>query len=220
MRVLLVEDDPVLGSQVKELLAKSGHNAVWVRSGHSMPPIATVFDVIVMDITLPGKNGVEIVASLRAAGTETPVMFLSALAQVSDRVRGLRGGGDDYLTKPFESEELIARIEALGRRSHRTTKYEIKGWTLDPVKRRIHTPKATLELQPREWALLDALMHAPGCVLTKAYLLENVWDIRFDPGTNVVDAMICKLRAKLETLGGGAHIETIRGKGYVFSTTP
>ena len=147
-----------------------------------------------------------------------PVLFLTARDQVTDRVRGLKAGGDDYVTKPFAVEELLARLEALQRRAIATAVAPrmCGKWTLDPLKRRLRHGDETVELQPREWTLLEVLLANEGRILTKKFLLEKVWDIQFDPGTNVVDAMICRLRRKIDTPGQPSHLQTVRGKGYVF----
>ncbi|MDX6765272.1 MAG: response regulator transcription factor [Candidatus Methylacidiphilales bacterium] len=224
MNILLVEDDPIIGSGVKAMLHKRDHLVTWERGSRDIKAADVMgrYDAVIMDISLPGRDGREIVQSWRSAGVPTPVIFLSALTEVADRVRGLRVGGDDYLTKPFAFEELLARLDALVRRGEMSppSPPRIKNWKFDTVKRRITSSEGTAELQPREWALLEVLMQNAGKIITKGHLLEKVWDIRFDPGTNVVDAMVCKLRNKLEVLGGPAHIETVRGKGYVFHHGP
>lgn len=180
-------------------------------------------EVIVLDVGLPDMDGFKLVEELRAAGHREPVLFLTARASVTDRVRGLTAGGDDYLTKPFATEELLARVEALHRRASQSTASVAKKmgrWTLDPTLRRLRYESETVELQPREWTLLEVLMQNEGQILTKKFLLEKAWDIRFDPGTNVVDAMICRLRRKVDEPGAPSHIQTIRGKGYVFKAVP
>jgi DNA-binding response OmpR family regulator len=133
-------------------------------------------------------------------------------------VRGLAAGGDDYLTKPFAAEELLARLDALHRRAAQVKpdRRRVGNSILDPVKRRVTCGSETVDLQPREWTLMEVLMKHEGRIVPKQFLLEQVWDIRFDPGTNVVDAMICRLRRKLESAGSDLHIETIRGKGYAY----
>jgi DNA-binding response OmpR family regulator len=155
-----------------------------------------------------------------------PVLFLTARTSVTDRVKGLASGGDDYLTKPFALEEMLARVEALYRRASQattsdapTTKKAIGEWILDTRQRRLKSAKEVIDLQPRECALLDLFADHAGRVLTKKFLLDKVWDIRFDPGTNVVDAMICRLRRKMDAPGRTSYIQTVRGQGYVFSTT-
>jgi len=222
MNLLLVEDDPELGRQMTGWMSDAGHKLHWVEL--AVPAIEWLknhdCDAAILDVGLPDIDGISLVQKLRQQGVLTPVLFLTARASVVDRVRGLAAGGDDYLTKPFAAEELLARIEALHRRATHTQPMQRKigNCRLDPVKRRIISDTETVELQPREWTLLEVLMNHEGRVMPKQFLLEQVWDIRFDPGTNVVDAMICRLRRKLEIPGCDIHIETIRGKGYVFKT--
>jgi DNA-binding response OmpR family regulator len=169
-------------------------------------------------------DGFALVEHLRKRGVQTPVIFLTARASVADRVRGLAAGGDDYLTKPFAAEELLARLDALRRRAAQTQAMpslrRVGNSVLDPVRRRINRGQEVVDLQPREWTLLEVLMQHEGRIVPKQFLLEQVWDIRFDPGTNVVDAMICRLRRKLEAAGSSLRIETIRGKGYAFQKDP
>jgi DNA-binding response OmpR family regulator len=220
MNLLLVEDDPELGRQMAEWMIEAGHELHCEEMGK--PALAWLkshaCDAAILDVGLPDMDGFSIVESLRQQGVLTPVLFLTARASVADRVRGLAAGGDDYLTKPFAAEELLARLDALHRRASHTqpTQRKIGNCRLDPVKRRITCGTQTVELQPREWMLLEVLMNHEGRIMPKQYLLEQVWDIHFDPGTNVVDAMICRLRRKLEIPDCDIHIETIRGKGYVF----
>lgn len=220
MKLLLVEDDPELGRQMTGWMADAGHHLHWEE--RARPAMDWLLqencDAVVLDVGLPDMDGFSLVENLRQAGVRTPVLFLTARASIPDRVRGLAAGGDDYLTKPFAAEELLARLEALHRRaSHAQPVARMIGnCRLDPVRRRVYCGAETVELQPREWTLLEVLMNHEDRILPKQFLLEQVWDIHFDPGTNVVDAMVCRLRRKLEMPGCGAHIETVRGKGYVF----
>ena len=222
MNLLLVEDDPELGRQVAGWMLDAGHKLHWEKTGASA--LATLqtqtYDVVILDVGLPDTDGFSLVERLRRDGVRVPVLFLTALADVSDRVRGLAAGGDDYLTKPFAIAELLARLEALHRRAsnHVPTHRRLGKCRLDLMRRRVSCANESVELQPREWCLLEVLMNHEGRILPKKFLLEQVWDIHFDPGTNVVDAMICRLRRKLEMPGCGVLIETIRGKGYVFKT--
>jgi DNA-binding response OmpR family regulator len=172
-----------------------------------------------VDIMLPKRDGLSVVRALRAAGTLTAVIMLSARGDVEQRVEGLDAGADDYLPKPFAMSELQARIVALMRRFKRAPAHEVKlpkGWRLDPVKRAVATSQGVVELQPREWSLLEVLLLSPGQINTKSFLLERVWNVQFDPGTNVVDAAVCRLRRKLDCPSQPSHIETLRGRGYVF----
>ena len=222
MNFLLVEDDPELGRQMAGWMSDAGHRLHWEDRGARV--LAWLqkqpCDGVILDAGLPDMDGFTLVETLRQEGVRTPVLFLTARASIPDRVRGLAAGGDDYLTKPFAAEELFARLDALHRRASHTVPAprKIGKCQLDPVKRRVICEGQYVELQPREWTLLEVLMNHEGRVMPKQFLLEQVWDIHFDPGTNVVDAMICRLRRKLDMPGCGTHIETVRGKGYVFKT--
>lgn len=225
MRILLAEDDLELARQVQAALGAVSHECFWEPHGAAVVCLALAdsFDAVVVDVGLPGVDGFEVVKHLRSEGCKTPVLFLTARSEVMDRVHGLSIGGDDYLTKPFASEELLARLEALHRRSHQSaapaTK-QVGRWTLDPLHRRLISGGEAITLQPLEWTLLEVLTAHEGQVLTKKFLLDKVWDIRFEPGTNVVDATICRLRRKIDPPGQPSHIETRRGKGYVFQNVP
>jgi two-component system OmpR family response regulator len=222
MRLLLVEDDTELSRQVCLWLRKAGHVCdVCDRGGTVLPSLqAATFDAVILDVGLPDMDGFAVIEQIRTHGLTLPVIFLTARDDVTDRVRGLKAGGDDYMTKPFAVAELLARLEVLQRRSvaggEAAAQRRFGKWVLDPLRRRLRSGEESVELQPREYTLIEVLMANEGQVLTKKFLLENVWDIRFDPGTNVVDAMICRLRRKIDTPGRTSHIETVRGKGYVF----
>lgn len=221
MKILIAEDDPELARQVQTWLQQAGHETLWSARGDEALELAKArsVDVIVLDIGLPVMDGFQIIERLRGDAVRTPVLCLTARDGVTDRVKGLQAGADDYLTKPFAQPELIARIEALHRRATHglapvTTR---SGWKLDPVRRRVQTSVLTVDLQPREWLLLEMMMANEGRVLTKKFLLEKVWNITYTPGTNVVDVLVCRLRAKLDPPGCETScIETVRGKGYVF----
>jgi DNA-binding response OmpR family regulator len=219
MKILLAEDDPVLARQACTWFKQAGHSADWADKGKSALHHGhnECYDVIVLDLGLPEIDGLTVLRQLRADAVRTPVLCLTARDTVNDRVLGLRTGADDYLTKPFAEPELIARVEALHRRSNGVTTPALKpGWKLDVAKRRVQVNGMTADLQPREWALLENFMANEGTVLTKKFLLANVWDLHFDPGTNVVDVMICRLRRKIDLPERPSHIQTVRGKGYVF----
>lgn len=222
MKLLLVEDDPELARQVAGWMSDAGHELAWKNTGAAaMEHLRKLdCDMVILDAGLPDTDGFRLVEKIRREGGRMPVLFLTARADVSDRVRGLAAGGDDYLTKPFAFQELMARVEALHRRAtnHVPTQRQLGKCRLDLVRHRVICGHESVELQPREWTLLEVLMNHEGRVLPKKFLLEQVWDIHFDPGTNVVDAMICRLRRKLEMPDAGVIIETIRGKGYVFKT--
>ena len=225
MRVLLVEDDSELARQVSYHLRQAGHCCDVCNRGSRALAILEreAFDAGILDIGLPDMDGFELLERLRSAGNRLPVIFLSARSDVTDRVSGLKAGGDDYLTKPFAMAELLARLEVLERRAVTLkpgVSREFGKWSMDPLRRRLKSETESVDLQPREWTLIEVMMAHEGRVLSKRYLLENVWDIRFDPGTNVVDAMICRLRRKIDSPGKASHIETVRGKGYVFHAVP
>jgi hypothetical protein len=224
MNILLAEDDPELARQVNDWLKKAGHHVDWKDQGEAALSAAliTPYDVVILDVNLPGIGGFEIVERMRADEERVPVLFLTARDSVTDRVRGLSAGGDDYLTKPFAMAELYARIEALHRRYQQsgTGQRRLGEWLLDTRQRRLrHNNGEGIDLQPRESALLELLLDHSGRTLTKKFLLDKVWNVRFDPGTNVVDAMICRLRKKLEVPGHNASIQTVRGKGYALKVT-
>lgn len=220
MQLLLVEDDPELGRQMKVWMSEAGHHLQWVETGQGALDWLRdhACDAAILDVGLPDMDGFSVVEDLRRRGVLTPVLFLTARVGVPDRVRGLAAGGDDYLTKPFAAEELLARLDALRRRASQVQPERrlVGNSSLDAVKRRVTCGSETVDLQPREWTLMEVLMKHEGRIVPKQFLLEQVWDIHFDPGTNVVDAMICRLRRKLESAGSDIHIETIRGKGYAY----
>lgn len=221
MEVLLVEDDRPLAFRVMEELGADGHR---VHAEHTGPGALEAarrggWGVIVLDVGLPGLNGFEILSRLRSEASEVPVIFLSALSEVADRVRGLLLGGDDYLTKPFAMDELKARLRVVDRRQGQRGQVSCKaprGWELHPLLREVTLHGARVTLQPREWSLLELFLRHPGEVLTKSFILERAWGIRFDPGTNVVDAVVCRLRRKLDRPDQPSRIGTLRGRGYVF----
>jgi DNA-binding response OmpR family regulator len=223
MKVFVLEDDHELARHLRAGLAEEGHMVDYSNRGDDALQRLRIapYDVAVLDIGVPGMDGFTVVQHLRDQGFRIPVLFLTARDTVPDRVRGLRVGGDDYLVKPFAMEELIARCEALHRRSAITegsAERKLGEWTLEPLLRKLTRGSDSVELQPREWALLDLLMANEGLVLSKSFLLEKVWDIQFDPGTNVVDAMVCRLRRKIDAPGIESYVQTVRGKGYVFKS--
>jgi len=219
MRVLVVEDDEKTSSYIVRGLTESGFTADAVSDGRNGLFQATdrEYDVLVVDRMLPGLDGLALVQALRAAQVGTPILFLSALSQVDDRVKGLRAGGDDYLAKPFAFSELLARIEALARR--RTdplvqTRLALGGLEMDLIERRVKRDGMVIELQPREFKLLEYLMRHAGQVVTRTMLLEGVWDYHFDPQTNVIDVHISRLRQKIDKGFDVALLHTVRGAGY------
>jgi DNA-binding response OmpR family regulator len=220
MRILIVEDDCELAGELKRLLVAGGHGVRRFRRGDCLPldSLEEHFDVAILDVGLPGMDGFGVVQAMREAGVGLPVLFLSARGDVRDRVKGLEAGGDDYLVKPYSAEELMARLDAICRRSGGRGAKDSSAPkpTIDLARRRYVEGALSIELQPKELALLSVFLQHEGQTLTKGFLLDKVWDIRFDPGTNVVDAMICRVRGKMESEGLQSRISTIRGKGYVF----
>ena len=222
VRVLVVEDDAKIASFVAKGLRQEGFAVDHASDGDTAWALAqaTAYDLIVVDVMLPGIDGLELVKRLRAARAEVPVLFLSARSSVEDRVRGLRAGGDDYLTKPFAYAEFSARIQALIRRASRApeaTRLSTGDVTLDLIARAVTVAGRLVELQPREFALLEYLLRHPARPVTKTMILEHVWDYNFDPRTNVVDVLMSRLRSKIDR--EKTRIETLRGVGYVFRGT-
>ena len=220
MKILLVEDDEETADYVADGLAREGHVIDRASNGREGLILAAAqeYDVMVVDRLLPELDGLALVKTVRAAGIKTPVLFLTAVDGVSDRVEGLDAGGDDYLTKPFAFAELAARINALARRpalTSESTVLRVGDLELDLLRRTCRCGDRQIDLQPREFRLLEYLMRHPGQVVTRTMLLEHVWDFHFDPRTTVVETHISRLRAKLG-LGENeqAIIETVRGAGY------
>ncbi|WP_442888587.1 response regulator transcription factor [Congregicoccus parvus] len=220
MRILVVEDDEKIGTFVANGLKQHGFAVDHALDGEDAAILAdtTEFDAAVVDVMLPKLDGLSLVKRLRARRSTLPVLFLSARGTVEDRVRGLQAGGDDYLTKPFAFSELLARVQALIRRSARTpeaTTLSAGDITLDLVTRTAKVGEEKVELQPREFTLLAYLLRNAGRPVTKTMILEHVWDYSFDPQTNVVDVLMHRLRAKIDP--DRRRIETIRGVGYVLA---
>ena len=219
LRILVVEDDREAARYLKKGLQESGFNVTLTSDGDEGFVLARRggFDCLIIDRMLPGMDGLQILETIREQGDATPVLILSALDKVKDRVQGLKRGADDYLVKPFAFSELLARIEALVRRAHpeqADTRLKVGGLELDYLTRRVTVDGAPVDLQPREFGLLDYMMRHAGQVVTRTMLLENVWEYTFDPQTNVVDVHISRLRKKLDPTGTRQHIETVRGAGY------
>lgn len=217
MRILVVEDDEKIASFVVKGLKQSGFAADQCADGEQALILAetTPYDAAVVDVMLPRLDGLAFVQRLRAKGIHTPVIILSAKASVEDRVKGLQAGSDDYLTKPFAFSELLARVQALIRRSTQATeptRLTVGDITLDLLAREAARGQEKIELQPREFALLEYLMRNAGRTVTKTMILEHVWDYSFDPQTNVVDVLVHRLRAKLDP--DKTRLHTIRGVGY------
>lgn len=223
MKILLLEDDTGIGNWVHTSLTDAGHVVDWVRDGRDALASSTTgdFDVIVLDRMTPGIDGLSVLKALRASKNGTPVLFLTAMESVENRVEGLEAGADDYLTKPFASTELLARVVALGRRGASVSaaepvKLKSGDLELDLLKQTCIRDGITVDLNAKEFRLLEVFMRNEGRVLTKAMLLERVWDINFDPTSSVVETHISRLRAKVEKPFKGELIRTKRGSGYVF----
>jgi two-component system OmpR family response regulator len=219
MRALIIEDDAEAAEYLAKGLRESGHAAEVVGDGRDglLQAATGRFDVLIVDRMLPGLDGLSLVHHLRATGHTTPVLFLSALGEVDDRVKGLRAGGDDYLVKPYAFSELLARIENLARRRTTTpvaTKLAFADLELDLLSRKVTRAGRAIELQPREFQLLEVLLRHPGQVMTRTMLLETVWDYHFDPQTNVIDVHISRLRQKVDRGFDVPLIHTVRGAGY------
>lgn len=224
MRVLVVEDDNKIASFVVKGLKQSGFAVDHCADGELGLVYAqsTPYAAAVVDVMLPKLDGLSVIRAMREKGIRTPVIILSAKASVDDRVRGLQAGGDDYLTKPFAFSELQARIQALIRRSTNAaepTRLTVGDLTLDLLTREVHRAGQSIELQSREFALLEYLMRNPGRVVTKTMILEHIWDYSFDPQTNVVDVLVHRLRTKVDKDFAKKMIQTIRGVGYVIKPT-
>jgi len=226
MRALVVEDDAEVAAYLVKGLREHGYTVDQAEDGKNGLFLATSedYDVMVIDRMLPEFDGLTIVKSVRAAGKTTPMLILSALGEVQDRVEGLRAGGDDYLTKPFAFAELLARLEALVRRATASpttdTKLRVGDLELDLLSRAARRAGQAIELQPREFSLLEYLMRNAGQVVTRTMLLEHVWGYHFDPQTNVIDVHISRLRSKIDKGHDVALLHTVRGTGYKISEAP
>ncbi len=219
MRILIVEDDLEAAEAMAKGLAEAGHDCTHGADGEAGLAHARdgEFDVMVVDRMMPKMNGVQLVEALRREGDRTPVLFLSALGEVSDRVDGLQAGGDDYLVKPYAFPELIARIEALARRRDTgsvQTLLKVGELEMDLIARTVHRQGKEIDLQPREFQLLEFMMRHAGQSVTRTMLLEKVWHYHFDPQTNVIDVHISRLRSKIDKGFDRPMLQTVRGAGY------
>jgi len=220
MRVLVAEDDEVIADFVSQGLREAGYAVDVAGTGPDALRMALAggYDAAVIDVMLPGLDGLSVIEQLRAKQQRTPVLILSARHTVDDRVKGLQAGGDDYLTKPFAFAELLARVQALLRRSAGTTeptRLVVGELALDLLSRKVERAGKPIELRPREFALLEYLMRHPGRVLSKTMILSHVWGYSFDPGTNVVDVLVSRLRDQVDEGFPAKMIHTVRGAGYV-----
>jgi two-component system, OmpR family, response regulator len=224
-KVLVIEDDRKTAAEIAAALSDYGFDVACAYNGRDglLKATAEKFDALVLDRMLPGDlDGLGVLSTLRAIGVETPVLILSALSAVDERVRGLRAGGDDYLTKPFEFVELTARLEVLLRRSTTPppeTKLQVSDLQIDLLTRQVKRGDAVVELLPREYRLLEYLVRHAGHLVTRTMLFEEVWGYHYDPQTNVIDVHVGKLRRKLEEVGRSQIIHTVRGSGYVLRAT-
>ena len=224
MRVLIVEDDKEIASYVRKGLVEAGFAADTVGDGVEAYQIASTaeFDALIVDVMLPGIDGIELVRRLRKKDIGVPVLILSAKSGLNDKIEGFRAGSDDYLTKPFSFAELLVRIQALIRRASGATRSAVlkaANLEMDLISRDVRRGGISIELQPREYSLLEYLMQNEGNVVTKTMILEHVWDYHFDPQTNVVDVLIHRLRGKIDREFDPKLIHTVRGVGYVLKVS-
>jgi two-component system OmpR family response regulator len=220
MRILVIEDDHDAAEYLVKAFREVGHVADAAMDGDDGLAMATdgQYDVLIVDRMLPKRDGLALIGELRGKGIETPALILSALGQVDDRVKGLRAGGDDYLSKPYSFSELLARVEVLARRRigrNEETVLRVGDLELDRLSHQVRRGSEEISLQPREFRLLEYLMQHAGQVVTRTMLLENVWDYHFDPQTNVIDVHISRLRSKIDKGFSQPLLHTIRGAGYM-----
>ena len=220
MRALLVEDDDTIAAFVERGLREAGFAVDRFGDGESglEAALQQPYDVAVVDVMLPRRDGLSLIDEVRRHNIETPVLILSAKRAVDDRVKGLQAGGDDYLTKPFAFAELLARVQALVRRATRApepTTLKVEDLTLELLSRRVTRGAVTIDLRPREFALLEYLMRNAGKVVSKTMILSHVWDYSFDPQTNIVDVLVSRLREKIDRRFEKKLLHTVRGVGYV-----
>jgi two-component system OmpR family response regulator len=220
MRALIIEDDQTIAEFVARGLRESGFVVDRTSDGEEglAAALKDAYDVAIVDLMLPKRDGWSVIDELRRRGRQTPVLILSARRSVDDRVRGLQTGGDDYLTKPFAFAELLARVQALVRRSTRTpdpTTLTVGDLSLDLLSRKVTRAGASIDLRPREFALLEYLMRNAGKVISKTMILSHVWEYNFDPQTNIVDVLVSRLRDKIDRPFETKRLHTVRGVGYV-----
>jgi two-component system OmpR family response regulator len=225
MRILLIEDDKEAAQFIVKGLQEAGHQIEHVADGSSglFHAVEHSYDIIIADRMLPKLDGLTIIKTLRSSGNTTPILILSALYQVDERVKGLKAGGDDYLVKPFAFTELMARIEVLARRQRPTeeqTILQVEDLVMNFRNRKVTRAGKEIPLQNREFMLLEYLMRHAGQVVTRTMLLENVWDFHFDPQTNVIDVQVSRLRQKVDKGFDKSLIKTVRGAGYQLSESP
>lgn len=219
MRILIIEDDLKAGEAMARGLSEGGHECVHAADGEAGLEAARQgdFDVLIVDRMMPKKDGVEVVETLRREGDATPVLFLSALGEINDRVTGLKAGADDYLVKPYAFAELMARVDALSRRRESgavATTLKVGDLEMNLLTREVHRAGKEIDLQPREFQLLEFMMRHAGQSVTRTMLLEKVWEYHFDPQTNVIDVHISRLRSKIDKGFDRPMLQTVRGAGY------
>jgi len=220
MHILVIEDDVATATYLRKSLRESGHGVDHAANGKDglFMAMEGQYDVLIVDRMLPELDGLALTQTLRASGDQTPVLILSALGEVDDRVKGLRAGSDDYLVKPFAFAELLARLEALTRRSDATqaeTVLQVGNLQMDLLSRSVKRADQRIDLQPTEFRLLEYLLRHSGQVVTRTMLLENIWDYHFDPQTNVIDVHISRLRSKIDKGFDYPLLHTVRGAGYL-----
>ncbi len=220
MKILVVEDDAEAAAYLCKGLRESGHSVDHAADGERglEMAISVPYDVLIVDRMLPRRDGLSLISAVRSEGKDCPILVLSAMGQVDDRVIGLRAGGDDYLAKPYAFSELLARVEALGRRRNSSpaqTTYRVGDLEMDRLSHRVTRAMSDIDLQPREFRLLEYLMRNAGQVVTRTMLLEHVWDYHFDPQTNVIDVHVSRLRSKIDKGFERPMLHTIRGSGYM-----
>jgi two-component system OmpR family response regulator len=222
LRVLTIEDDDIAANEIVRELERRGFSVHWTSNGREgmAHALNEAYDVITLDRMLPGVDGLTILTTMRSIGITTPVLMLSALGDVDERVRGLRAGGDDYLTKPFDSEEMAARLEVLLRRrlapvAQSQTTLVVGPLELDLIARKVRRDGAEIALLPTEYRVLEYMMRQAGRTITRTMLFEAVWGYHFDPGTNLIDVHMGRLRKKIDPPGAHPLIQTVRGSGYL-----
>ncbi len=222
MELLVIEDDPLIGKTLRQGLSEAGHGCMWAKDGIRGLELASgqQFDAIVLDLMLPGLPGLDVLRGLRAKGIQTPVIALTALGSVDDRVNGLKAGADDYIVKPFALVELLARIEAVCRRTVTRPPVVMQAGTLtlDLATRRVTRDGRDIDLTPTEFSLMELLMRYAGHIVTRRMLCEHLWDTDWEGATNVIEVHINRLRGKLDKGYEGSVIQTVRGRGYALRT--
>ena len=225
MKMLVIEDDSETARFIAGGLREQGHLVDHAANGRDglFQAVGGTYDVMIVDRMLPGLDGLGVVKTIRAAGVQTPVLFLTTMSGVGERVEGLEAGGDDYLTKPFAFSELLARVHALGRRRPLVqveTVLRAADLEMDLISRKVRRGSQEIDVQPREFQLLEYLMRNAGRVVTRTMLLENVWEFHFDPKTNIVETHVSRLRSKIDKGFTPELIETVRGAGYLLRVAP